>query len=119
SRRRPSRPRRAPDPGAAPGVLRRARRSRADRRRPSRSGRRRVTGEAVPAAPGGATAVLRNRLFLVLWSAQVVTQIGANMVLFGLTVLALEATDLSSTVSLLFLTFLMPSVLFSALAGVY
>ena len=70
-------------------------------------------------AAGGAASVLRNRPFLFLWTAQVVTQIGANMVLYGLTVMVRDATDLSSTVSLLFLTFLMPSVLFSALAGVY
>jgi MFS family permease len=79
-----------------------------------------VTGDPIGATPAsGATSVLRNRPFLFLWTAQVVTQIGANMVLFGLTVLAQQTTDLSSTVSLLFLTFLMPSVLFSALAGVY
>jgi len=78
-----------------------------------------VTAEPAREAPGGAFAVLRNRSFLFLWTAQVVTQIGANMVLFGLTVLVHDATSLSSTVSLLFLTFLMPSVLFSALAGVY
>ncbi len=41
------------------------------------------------------------------------------MVLYGLTFVVLEATDLSSAVSGLFLTFLVPSVLFSALAGVY
>src|SRR4051794_40888218 len=41
------------------------------------------------------------------------------MVLYGLTVVVLEATDLSSAVSGLFLTFLVPSVLFSAVAGVY
>jgi len=82
-----------------------------------------VTGdpgrEARSGPTPGAAAVLRNRLFLFLWLAQVATQIGANMVLFGLTVMIREATDMSSTVSLLFLTFLMPSVLFSALAGVY
>jgi MFS family permease len=78
-----------------------------------------VTGSAAREAPGGGAAVLRNRLFLFLWLAQVVTQIGANMVLYGLVVMVREATDMSSTVSLLFLTFLMPSVLFSALAGVY
>jgi MFS family permease len=78
-----------------------------------------VTGGVAGQAPGGGFAVLRNRAFLFLWTAQVVTQIGANMVLFALTVLVHNATDLSSTVSLLFLTFLMPSVLFSALAGVY
>jgi MFS family permease len=77
-----------------------------------------VTGEAAREAPGAA-AVLRNRLFLFLWLAQVSTQIGANMVLYALVVMVREATDMSSTVSLLFLTFLMPSVLFSALAGVY
>jgi len=74
-------------------------------------------------APGGnghnAMAVLRNRPFLLLWLSQVATQIGVNMVLYGLTVVVLEATDLSSAVSGLFLTFLVPSVLFSALAGVY
>lgn len=78
-----------------------------------------MTGETAREAPGGVGAVLRNRNFLFLWLAQVATQIGANMVLFALTVMVREATDLSSTVSLLFLTFLMPSVLFSALAGVY
>ncbi|MBI3751001.1 MAG: MFS transporter [Chloroflexi bacterium] len=78
-----------------------------------------MTAQAAQDTPGGAGAVLRNRLFLFLWLAQVATQIGANMVLFGLTVMVREATDMSSTVSLLFLTFLMPSVLFSALAGVY
>ena len=30
--------------------------------------------------------VLQNRRFLALWIAQVVTQVGGNMVLFGLTV---------------------------------
>jgi MFS family permease len=66
-----------------------------------------------------AIAVLRNRPFLLLWLSQVATQIGVNMVLYGLTVVVLEATDLASAVSGLFLTFLVPSVLFSALAGVY
>ncbi len=64
-------------------------------------------------------AVLRNRPFLLLWLSQLATQIGVNMVLYGLTVVVLEATDMSSAVSGLFLTFLVPSVLFSALAGVY
>jgi MFS family permease len=66
-----------------------------------------------------AAAVLRNRPFLLLWLAQVATQIGINMILYALEVVVLRATDLSSIVSLLFLTFLVPSVLFSALAGVY
>ena len=67
----------------------------------------------------GAAAVLRNRPFLILWLSQLATQIGVNMILYGLTVVVLEATDLKSAVSGLFLTFLVPSVLFSAVAGVY
>jgi MFS family permease len=75
-------------------------------------------------APGSAdttstAAVLRNRPFLLLWLSQLATQVGSNMVLYGLTVVVLDSTRLSSAVSLLFLTFLVPAVLFSALAGVY
>lgn len=74
-----------------------------------------------PAPPGGTGtgAVLRNRPFLLLWLSQLATQVGSNMVLYGLTVVVLESTNLSSVVSLLFLTFLVPAVLLSAVAGVY
>jgi MFS family permease len=73
---------------------------------------------AVPSSES-AIAVLRNRPFLLLWLAQVATQIGINMILYALEVLVLRATDLSTAVSALFLTFLVPSVLFSAVAGVF
>ena len=73
-----------------------------------------------PAPPGTAIGnVLRNRPFLLLWLSQLATQVGANMVLYGLTVVVLKATSLSSAVSALFLTFLVPAVLLSAVAGVY
>lgn len=78
-----------------------------------------TNGHESPESGGSVAAVLRNRPFLLLWLSQLTTQIGVNMVLYGLTVVVLEATDLSSAVSGLFLTFLVPSVLFSALAGVY
>ena len=78
-----------------------------------------VIDDLVPGPTGSAAAVLKNRGFLLLWLSQLATQIGVNMVLYGLTVVVLEATDLTSAVSGLFLTFLVPSVLFSALAGVY
>jgi MFS family permease len=78
-----------------------------------------VSRQPPPPGPEGGLAVLKNRPFLLLWLSQVVTQIGANMVLYGLTVIVLEASDLSSAVSGLFLTFLLPSVIFSAVAGVY
>ena len=64
-------------------------------------------------------SVLRNRPFLLLWLSQLATQVGANMVLYGLTVIVLKATSLSSAVSALLLAFLLPAVLLSAVAGVY
>jgi MFS family permease len=74
---------------------------------------------ASPAAGEGVRAVLSNRPFLLLWLAQASTQIGANMVLFGLTVIVVTATRSNAAVSALILTFLVPAVLFSAVAGVY
>src|ERR671910_32928 len=64
-------------------------------------------------------AVLRNRRFLALWVAQLVTQVGGNMVLFGLTVEVFALTGASTSVSLLILSFLVPAVIFGAIAGVY
>ncbi len=64
-------------------------------------------------------AVLRNRSFLLLWLSQAATQIGGNMVLYGLTVVVLETTESKTAVSGLMLTFLVPAVLFSAVAGVF
>jgi MFS family permease len=78
-----------------------------------------TAAETAPAEGGSAAAVLRNRPFLLLWLSQLSTQIGVNMVLYGLTVIVLESSNLTSAVSGLFLTFLVPSVLLSALAGVY
>jgi len=63
--------------------------------------------------------VLRNRPFLLLWLSQLFTQVGGNMVLYGLTVIVRETTSMNTAVSLLILTFLVPAVLFSAVAGVY
>lgn len=87
-----------------------------------------MTAPAVPALPpqatgpeaeGGPLAVFRNRPFLLLWLSQLATQVGGNMVLYGLTVLVYGATTSNSAVALLILTFLTPAVVFSALAGVY
>ncbi len=78
--------------------------------------------EQEPGAEGdeeGALAVFRNRPFLLLWLAQAATQIGGNMVIFGLTVIISKATGSTTAVSALILTFLVPAVLFSAVAGVF
>lgn len=74
---------------------------------------------AAQLADDSAIAVLRNRKFLSLWIAQVVTQVGGNMVLFGLTVEVFAITGKSTSVSLLILSFLVPAVIFGAIAGVY
>ena len=66
-----------------------------------------------------ALVVFKNRPFLLLWLAQAVTQIGGNMVIFGLTVIISKSTGSTTAVSALILTFLVPAVLFSAVAGVY
>ena len=68
---------------------------------------------------GSALEVFKNRPFLLLWLAQAATQIGGNMVIYGLTVIILETTNSKTAVSFLILTFLVPAVLFSAVAGVY
>ncbi|HET9614971.1 MAG TPA: MFS transporter [Candidatus Limnocylindrales bacterium] len=76
-------------------------------------------GDAPEAAEGTALDVFRNRSFLLLWIAQAATQIGGNMVIFGLTVIISASTGSTTAVSALILTFLLPAVLFSALAGVF
>jgi MFS family permease len=67
----------------------------------------------------GALAVFKNPPFLRLWLSQAATQIGGNMVLFGLTVVVVNSTTLNTAVSLLILSFLVPAVALSAVAGVY
>jgi len=80
---------------------------------------RREPGFAPLVEPAASTiGVLRNRRFLSLWLAQLATQIGGNMVLYGLTVLVFTDTRLTSATSLLILTFLVPGVIFGAVAGV-
>jgi len=72
-----------------------------------------------PIEQARALGVLRNRHFLALWLSQVATQVGGNMVLYGLTIAIAGLSSSYSAVSLLFLTFLLPAVVFSPVAGVY
>jgi hypothetical protein len=74
---------------------------------------------AGPAASGGALAVFKIRPFLFLWLAQAFTQIGGNMVIFGLTIIIAGSTNSTAAVSALILTVPRPGVLFSAVAGVF
>jgi MFS family permease len=72
-----------------------------------------------PAAEPGGMAVLQNRPFLLLWLAQLSTQVGGNTVIYGLTILIRELTHSNTAVSVLFLSFLVPAIVFSAIAGVF
>ncbi len=77
-----------------------------------------VTGPD-PLEEPGALDVFRNRPFLLLWLSQLFTQVGANMVLYGLTVIVAQSMRSTTANSLLILSFLVPAVVFSAVAGVY
>jgi len=68
--------------------------------------------------PPGTGSVFRNRNFVLLWSAQVLSQLGGNMVLAALMAVVVGATGSNTANAVLILTFLAPAVVFSALAGV-
>ena len=64
--------------------------------------------------------MLRHPRFLALFLSQILTQVGGNMVLYGLTIQVFSLSNGASTsVSLLLLTFLVPAVVFGAVAGVF
>jgi MFS family permease len=79
----------------------------------------RKTGMSEAPSVTGASGVLANKRFVALILSQVLTQVGGNMVLFGLTLQVYRLTGSSTSVSVLLLTFLVPAVIFGAVAGVY
>jgi MFS family permease len=66
----------------------------------------------------GAGTVFRNRSFVSLWSAQLLSQLASNMVLAALMATVVSATGSNTANAVLILTFLVPAVVFSAVAGV-
>ena len=69
---------------------------------------------------GGSRDVLRNRPFLLLWLSQLLTQVGGNMVIYGLIIIIGSSYKTSSTaISVMFLCFLLPAIVFGAMAGVF
>jgi MFS family permease len=66
-----------------------------------------------------ARGVLTNPRFLALFLSQILTQVGGNMVLYGLTIQVFKLTGSSTSTALLLLTFLVPAVVFGAIAGVF
>ena len=66
----------------------------------------------------GAGNVFRNRPFVSLWIAQLLSQLAANMVLAALMATVFIATRSTTANAVLILTFLVPAVAFSTIAGV-
>lgn len=63
--------------------------------------------------------LLRNRPFLALWSAQVLSMVAANALTSALIVLVAELTRSNTSSSILILLAVVPAVLFGILAGVF
>jgi MFS family permease len=77
-------------------------------------------GPGAPGADGHHTrGVLSNPRFLALFASQILTQVGGNMVLYGLTIQVYNLTHSSTSTAFLLLTFLVPAVVFGAIAGVF
>lgn len=64
-------------------------------------------------------SVLRNRNFLMLWSAQALSQTAQNAIWFGILVVVEEATRSTTQVSIAILSSIVPSVLLGIIAGVF
>jgi MFS family permease len=67
----------------------------------------------------GAGNVFGNRGFVLLWTAQLLSQLASNMVLAALMAKVVSATGSNTANAVLILTFLVPAVMFSTLAGVF
>jgi MFS family permease len=63
-------------------------------------------------------SILRDPTFARLWFVQAATQVGGNMALYALTVLVFATTRSNAAVSALVMSFLLPTIVLSAIAGV-
>lgn len=69
-------------------------------------------------APTRSVSILRDPAFGRLWFVQAATQVGGNMALYALTVLVFASTRSNAAVSALVMSFLLPTIALSAVAGV-
>jgi MFS family permease len=65
-----------------------------------------------------AVPILRDPAFGRLWFIQASTQVGGNMALYALTILVFATTRSNAAVSALVMSFLVPTIVLSAVAGV-
>ena len=77
-----------------------------------------MTAEQETVTVQRAVPILRDPAFGRLWFIQASTQIGGNMALYALTILVFSTTRSNAAVSALVMSFLIPTILLSALAGV-
>jgi MFS family permease len=73
---------------------------------------------AMSATAQRAVPILRDPAFGRLWFIQASTQVGGNMSLYALTILVFATTRSNAAVSALVMSFLVPTILLSAVAGV-
>lgn len=72
-----------------------------------------------PPPKTGYGPVLRNRLFLLIWAAQVLSQTAQNIINFAVVVEVERLTHSSANVSWVIVSFSLPAVLLGPLAGVF
>ena len=77
-----------------------------------------VTTPSRTDGPNRSVSILRDPAFGRLWFVQAATQVGGNMALYALTVLVFATTRSNAAVSALVMSFLLPTILLSAIAGV-
>ena len=77
-----------------------------------------MTSTASPAPPNRSISILRDPAFGRLWFVQAATQVGGNMALYALTILVFASTRSNAAVSALVMSFLLPTIALSAVAGV-
>lgn len=70
-------------------------------------------------APSPTRSILRDPVFGRLWFVQASTQVGGNMSLYALTILVFATTRSNAAVSALVMSFLVPTILLSAVAGAF
>ncbi|MDO8485432.1 MAG: MFS transporter, partial [Candidatus Limnocylindrales bacterium] len=63
-------------------------------------------------------SILRDPAFARLWFIAASTQVGGNMALYALTILVFATTRSNAAVSALVMSFLIPTIVLSAVAGV-
>ena len=68
--------------------------------------------------PAAERGIVRNRAFLALWAAQILSQTAANATTFALIVLVGEITKSNTSSSILILLAILPAVVFGVFAGV-